>query len=970
MKKMKLFLLLILSLLSFKMYAGGYYTLNVGESMTLSFTPKIGILTNTIRWMSNAGSTVEVESYIGCSATIKALKPSTVQVIVQCSYEYVKYNGTFPYYITATEDFYIKVKEVLPTQISIPNNISMTVGDSRLITPTIYPSNATTTLTWESDDPDIVSVYQNGSILAHSVGNTTIKVSTDNGLTDYCNVSVIKPTLNLSASLQSGLVEKGSQLKLTTNNANARIYYTIDGSTPNENSIPYTQPINIDKNMTINAIAIKDGYNNSPIVQRIYNVSSLKKIGTYPQEGEYLNRPSLVPSIVFNTSIEKGEAFSEIKLIDGANNIISGNILLHNNMVSFIPEKEFAINKSYKLIIPQGSLINPDNEINFSTELEFHIKDVYNYKAIYGGEMCSFGIKSDNTLWAWGTNQKGNFGNSKKEPISSEPIKTMDNVIFVSAGLFCGHSLLIKADKTLWAWGNDNYSGQLGNGTTTNSLTPVKIMDDIIYAVAGSAHSLAIKSDSTLWAWGNNTYGQLGNGTTTNSLSPIKIMDNVIMVSARGDHSVAIKSDGSLWVWGCNQYGQLGDGTTTNKPSPIKIAENVISASANLTNTFYIKSDGTLWEAGVYNFDNISYDFKYKSYRSSFVKRMENCKYVDASFIHVNVLKHDNSVWTWGYDGGRLGSGNSVVTSRDNPMKITDDATYISSGLTHTICKKTDNTWWAWGINEYSCFGIKTTKTENKPIKIVESHDNVITQSIKLNDLTLGIKDTSVVIPFNATLNADYKSINWTSSNENVVNISDNGLVYGLSIGESIITATITNYDESIVTASCKVVVNNILAEKILLNNNYIEAKPNDEIQLVATIFPKKATNKEIEWTTSDQTVAQVDNNGLVRIIRPGNVNITAKTTDGTNLSAACVISVPDLVGIKDIPTANPSVCIVDKVIDIYNLSIGDKIYLYSINGQIFVADKATSSQYTINVSSPGIYILKIKNNTNKIIIR
>ena len=966
---MKLFLLSILSLLTFEMYAGGHYTLNVGESMTLSFTPKTGILTNTIRWESNAGLTVEVESYIGCSATIRALKPSTVQILVQCSYEYVKYNGTFPYYITATEDFYITVKEVPPTQISIPNNISMTVGNTRSITPTIYPSNATTTLTWRSDNPDIASVYQDGTVLANSVGNTTITVSTDNGLSAYCNVSVTKSTLNLSANLQSGLVEKGSQLKLTASNSNAKIYYTIDGTTPNENSIPYTQPINIDKNMTINAIAIKEGYYNSAVVQRIYNVTSLKKVDTYPQEGEYLNRPSLVPSIIFNTSIEKGETFSEIKLIDDENSIITGKILLHNNIISFIPEQEFAINKSYKLIIPQGSLMNHDNEINFSTELSFHIKDVYDYVAIYGGNICSFGIKSDNTLWSWGTNQRGNFGNGEKEPISSEPIKTMDNVSLVSAGLgVYAHYLLIKTDNTLWAWG-DNVYGQLGNGTTTNSLTPVKIMDDVTYAVTGKSHSLAIKSDNTLWAWGNNEYGQLGNGTTTNSLKPVKIMDNVIMTSARGDHSIAIKSDGSLWVWGFNEYGQLGDGTTTNKLTPIKISENIICASANFTNTFYIKSDGTLWEAGVYNFDNMTIDFKYKSYRTSFIKKMDNCKYVDASSIHVNALKNDNSVWTWGSNNSeRLGLANGVETSRDNPVRITVNATHITSGATHSFCKKTDNTWWAWGSNDCMSFGIKTTKTKNKPIKVIEPQGNVTTQSIKLDDQILGIKDTSVVIPYNTTLNADYKSINWKSSNENIVNISDKGLVCGLSMGESIITATITNYDESIVTASCKVIVGNILAEKIQLNNNFIEAIPDDEIQLIATIFPGNTTNKEIEWTTSNPTVAQVDNKGLVKIKQAGNATITAKTTDGSNLSATCAISV--LTGINDTPSVNPSVWVVDREIVIDNLTVGDNIYLYTINGRIVAADQATTPKHTINVSSPGIYILKIENNTSKIIIR
>ena len=77
----------------------------------------------------------------------------------------------------------------------------------------------------------------------------------------------------------------------------------------------------------------------------------------------------------------------------------------------------------------------------------------------------------------------------------------------------------------------------------------------------GDHHSAAIKTDGSLWMWGYNKYGEVGDGSTEDRYTPVKIMDGVQSVSLGWCHSAAIKKDGSLWVWGYNLYGQLGDGS-------------------------------------------------------------------------------------------------------------------------------------------------------------------------------------------------------------------------------------------------------------------------------------------------------------------------------------------------------------------------------------------------------------------------
>ncbi|HLH23916.1 MAG TPA: hypothetical protein VK066_15440 [Chloroflexota bacterium] len=206
--------------------------------------------------------------------------------------------------------------------------------------------------------------------------------------------------------------------------------------------------------------------------------------------------------------------------------------------------------------------------------------------AIVAGTSHALALKNDGTVWAWGANDMGQLGDSTNINRST-PVQVtggMAGVRAIAAGLV--HSLAAKNDGTVWAWGG-NDAGQLGDGTTTSHSTPVQVGGGLVNAVslaAGSYHSLAVRNDGTVWAWGSNDMGQLGDGTTASRRTPVQVsggMTGAQEVAAGEQYSLALRSDGSVWAWGSDLVGQLGNGCLAdqcqNQSTPVQVVAGIPS---------------------------------------------------------------------------------------------------------------------------------------------------------------------------------------------------------------------------------------------------------------------------------------------------------------------------------------------------------------------------------------------------------
>jgi hypothetical protein len=357
-----------------------------------------------------------------------------------------------------------------------------------------------------------------------------------------------------------------------------------------------------------------------------------------------------------------------------------------------------------------AELIISDGEASVSVIVS--VATLY-WKQVATGFDHSAAIKSDGSLWLWGSNSKGQIGDGTLiDRLVPVHVTVEGNPTWkqVSAGSFS--TLVIEDDGTLWAWG-ENISGQLGIGSYVDQKRPVEIVGSRWKQVSvGGSYTTGIQSDDTFWGWGlkadntrKNVPEKIGNATWKRT-------------SAGGGHVTGIQSDDTLWAWGYNHFGQLGDNTTFDKNFPVKIgnADWKMVAACN-SHTVGIQSDGTLWAWGDNRNWQVGSGARDKRVRPLLIDD-GIWKQAGGGVKHTVAIRSDDTLWGWGWNRhGQLGDGTN--DPHRDPTLI-GDATWDQIAVEgyYTVGIRSDGTLWAWGSNSAGQLGDGTIVDRNSPVPV------------------------------------------------------------------------------------------------------------------------------------------------------------------------------------------------------------------------------------------------------------
>ena len=300
----------------------------------------------------------------------------------------------------------------------------------------------------------------------------------------------------------------------------------------------------------------------------------------------------------------------------------------------------------------------------------------------------------------------------------------------VAAGAY--HSLFLKKDGAVWAWGQ-NAAGQLGTGTTSSTPLPspsrVNGLPAIKALAAGIAHSVALDVNGDVWVWGQNANGQSGLGSTGGTvLVPTKVpaLSGIQAIAANGNYSIALREDGQLWAWGQNTSGQIGtraSSASVSSPTVIAGLPTIRAIAAGVNHVLALDAGGKVWAWGQNTFGQVGTgSVSTMVLTPTQVVGLPPVKAVAAGSGHSLIADEQfGNVWAWGQNTfGQAGTGNtsSPVLSPTPVNGVFAVATLVSGhNSSHVIMS--GGLALAWGHNVSGQLGNGTTANSATPVNVV-----------------------------------------------------------------------------------------------------------------------------------------------------------------------------------------------------------------------------------------------------------
>ena len=362
--------------------------------------------------------------------------------------------------------------------------------------------------------------------------------------------------------------------------------------------------------------------------------------------------------------------------------------------------------------------------------------------ALSVGTEHSLALRSDGSVFAWGSDRDGQLGQGR-QTYESRPGLVVGLSGVKAIGIGPNHSLAIRSDGSLWTWGS-NGNGQLGDDSTDFRSEPVqaRAISRVSAACGGDYFSAALDQDGAVWTWGD--HATMGSGALESTRIPAKLpgISGIQALACGSGHILALRQDGKVWAWGTNDEGQLGDASRTQRLTPVEVRglSNVKAITAGNEFSAALTHDGTVWEWGVMSPFNtprgaprtvpvqtpgltgvVALDGGEASYglvalnadgqtwwrwiSGTAPERQEQVGTlvgVSTAYGLTQLLQADGTVWSYGFSGNGFGTlGDGTTTYRDVPGPVLDlrSIINIASGTWHGLALDAGGRVWSWGLD-------------------------------------------------------------------------------------------------------------------------------------------------------------------------------------------------------------------------------------------------------------------------------